>query len=205
MSQPISAPLCAFCGSPIKLGARKCPSCLEFLDGRQDNKHQNPALQVEATKGLFDLLGKAAIPAALIAALFMFRTEISEKLTGAESIQIGSYGIKFRFPESQGGSVELEALSLYYLLYTAKQPSDYKGGMNYSSLRPADLTAVETLRSSGLVTSVITEVSDEEARKRFGIKKTLTLKITDKGRSFLRSAKLAGIFPQEKNPTAPSQ
>jgi len=156
---------------------------------------------VELVRGTFDLLGRAAIPAALLVGLLMFRSELSEKLVGTESLQVGDYGIKFRFPESGGGSVELEALALYWLLDTAKR-TDAKGGLNYNSLREVDLAAIESLRASGLLTAVTTDLSEEESRQRFGIRKVMTLTITDKGLNFLKSSKLASIRPEQPKPAA---
>lgn len=134
--------LCPICGSEITLGAKKCPSCLEFLDGRNRTASLRNSLQAEVVRGAFDLLGRALIPAVVIAALLLFRAEVAAKLTDTQSIELGTDGIKFSFPESKGGIVELDALALYYLLDTARRKADYKGGLNYSFLEADEKRAI---------------------------------------------------------------
>lgn len=182
---------CPVCGSGIALGARKCPNCLEFLDGRNQANGSEHAVRAEVVKGAFDLLGRALIPVAIIAALLLFRVEISAKLRDTQAIELGTVGIRFSFPENKGGNVELDALALYYLLDTARHQADYKGELNYDALGTDEKRAIDLLKENRLVAATLVERSDQQA----GVKRSLTLSVTKKGRAFLHSSNLDNILP----------
>jgi hypothetical protein len=195
--------LCRFCLTPVVSGARKCPACHEYLDETVVAAAAAREQRTAFRKAVADVAAKAILPLITLAIVLLFRTEISTKLLNTESMQVGNYGIKFAFPKARGGFIELEPYALYFLLDAAQNPEGYSGGLNYDALSPEKRAAIATLEQERLVSVTRETVSDKEAKKRFGIKSSISLTITDKGKDFLRATKLDRILPSTPQGAVP--